>query len=49
MTTYVNAQYTLALARSFFLGLAKIHMNQIRSTLVISNQKRMSEGIPSVM
>ena len=27
-----------------FLGLAKICMNQIRKTEVISNQKRMSEG-----
>ena len=32
-----------------FLGLAKIHMNQIRSTEVISNQKGMSERIPSLM
>ena len=30
-----------------FLGLSKIRMNQIRSTYVISNQKRMSEGIYS--
>jgi hypothetical protein len=28
-----------------FLGLAKIRTNQIRSTEVTSNQKRMSEGI----
>ena len=33
----------------FFLGLAKIRRNQIHSTQVISNPKRMSEGIPSLM
>ena len=32
-----------------FLGLAKIRMNQSRSTWVISNQKHMSEGIPLLM
>ena len=32
-----------------FLGPAKIRMNQIRSTKVISNQKLMSEGITSLM
>ena len=32
-----------------FLGLAKIRSSQIRSTEVISNQKRMSEGIPLLM
>ena len=40
--------YTQSLAHAFFLGLVKIRMNQIRSTLVINNQKRMSEGIPSL-
>ena len=37
------------LGSCFFLGLAKICMNQIRSTSVISNQKRLSEGIPLIM
>ena len=37
---------TQSLACAVFLCLAKICMNQIRCTQVISNQKRMSERIP---
>ena len=36
------------MSHAFFRS-GKIGMNQIRGTLVISNQKRMSEGIPSLM
>ena len=47
--TICRCSYTRSLAPAIFLDLSKICINQIRSTKVISNQKRMSEGIPSLM
>ena len=40
LTFSAKFEYTRSLARAFFLGLAKIRMNQTHSIEVISNQKR---------
>ena len=45
----ISATLHLVLGSCIFLGLVKICRSQIHSTEVINNQKRMSEGIPSLM
>ena len=46
---YFTQWYNKSIGLCICLGQAKIHMNQICSTYVISNQKRISVGIPSLM